>query len=93
MKVIATVRTRVASLGHTIVMKVSCKKLVSMFLEICSVYKKLTDSIWKETCSLKTVFTVCELAATMPYFGMTDELIQTVSLPNFKTFGPMVVKL
>ena len=33
--------------SYTIIIKVSYKKLVSMFLEIYSIYKKLVSLIWK----------------------------------------------
>ena len=35
------------NVSHTIVIKVSYKKLVSIFVEIHSVYKKLASLIWK----------------------------------------------
>ena len=33
--------------GHTIIIKVSSEKLVSMFIEICSSYRKLASLMWK----------------------------------------------
>ena len=52
------------NVSHAIVIIVSYKKLVRMFLEIHSVYKKLASLIWK-TCFLKAGF-YCTMAWTVP---------------------------